>query len=75
MIQLNYFLGGIHHCVLVVRKWIFDSNFAFEFPLTREKNDYYFINDNKTKVMNGYKGLLKAIMFFTVDNNKSVFHK
>ena len=35
IIQLKYFLGEVHHCVLVVGKWIFDRNYHFALPLTQ----------------------------------------
>ena len=38
-IQLKYFLGGIQHCVTVVGKWFFDSNFPFAIPLTCDNLD------------------------------------
>ena len=49
LIQLKYFLGGIHHCVTVVSKLVFDSNFPFVIPLTQDDLDYGFINDNEKK--------------------------
>ena len=64
LIWLKYFLKGIHHYVTVVGKWMFDSNFPFLLPLTKEDVDCCCINDNETKVMNGYTLLLKAIRFF-----------
>ena len=39
LIQLKYFPGGIHHCVTVVGKWVFDSNFSFTLPLTKYNTD------------------------------------
>ena len=78
LIKLKYLLGGIHHCVTVVGKWILDSNFSFELPLTKENLDYFCINDNEKKGINGYKVLLKAIRFlpkfsFRSENLKQVF--
>ena len=64
--------GRIRHCVTVVGKWIFDSDLPFALPLTKDKLDYCCINDNKTKGMNGYKGILKAIRVFTKENDNSV---
>ena len=58
-IWLKCFLGGIHHCVTVVDKWIFDSNFPFELPLAEGKFEYCCLNDNKTRLINGYKVVLK----------------
>ena len=58
LIQLKDFIGGIHHCVTVVGKWMFDSNFTFALPLTKDNLDYCFINDNETKGINGYKVVL-----------------
>ena len=31
LIQLKYFPGHVQHCVTVVGRWIFDSNFLFHF--------------------------------------------
>ena len=59
LIQLKYFLRGIQHCLTVVSKWIFDSNVPFALPLTRDNLDYFCTNNNKTKVMNDYKEVLK----------------
>ena len=30
--QLKYYLGGIHHCLKVVGRWLFDSNSLLCFP-------------------------------------------
>ena len=43
-ILLKYFPEGIHHCVIVVGKWIFDSDFPFGLPLTKDNLEYCFIN-------------------------------
>ena len=75
LIQLKDYLDGIHHCVTVVGKWIFDSNFPFALPPTKANVDYCFINDNETKGMNGYKVVLKSIRFFTKSNTKIVILK
>ena len=64
LVQLKDFLGGIQHCVTVVGKWIFDSNVPFARPLTRNKLEYCCTNCDETKVMNGYRGVLKSIRFF-----------
>ena len=39
LIQLKDNIDGIHHCVTVVSKWIFDSNFLFALSFTRENLD------------------------------------
>ena len=75
MLQLGDYLDGIHYCVTVFGNFIFDSNFTFAVPLTKDNLGYCWINDNETKVVNGYKGLLKAITFFKKDNTKSVIQK
>ena len=62
-IKLKYFLGWIHHCVLVVGMWIFDSNVPFELPITKENLYYCCIRDNDTKLLIFYKGVSKAIRF------------
>ena len=49
LIQLKYFLGRIHHCVTVVGKFIFDSNFCFALLLTKDNLDYCCINMNEKK--------------------------
>ena len=46
LIQLKDFLGGIHHCVTVVGKWIFDSNFTFALPLKKDNLYHCCINEN-----------------------------
>ena len=63
-IQLKEFLGDIQQCVTVVGKCIFDSNITFDLPITCNDLDYCCTNYNKTKVMNGFKRVLKAIRFF-----------
>ena len=75
LILLKYFLGGIHHCVTVVGEWIFDSNFPFVLLLNQDNLDYFFIHNNETKLMNGYKGVSKAIRFLPTDKNKNFLHK
>ena len=40
LIWLKYFIGGIHHCVKVVGKWIFVSNYTFALPLTKDNLEY-----------------------------------
>ena len=75
LIQLKDFLGGIHHCVTVVVRLGFECNFTFVLHITKENLDYCCINDNLKKGMNGYKGVLKAIIFFAKENNKSVNQK
>ena len=37
LVQLKYYIDGIHHFVTVVGKWIFDSSFLFALPLTQDK--------------------------------------
>ena len=59
LIKLKYFIGGIHHCGPVVGKWVFDSNFPLVLHLTKDNLDYFCINNNGTKGINGYKGVLK----------------
>ena len=49
LIQLKDYLGGIHHCATVVVKWVFDSNFPFALPLTKDNFDYRCNNDNEKK--------------------------
>ena len=63
LIQLKYFLVGIHHCVTVFGKWVFDSDFPFAIPLTKDYLYYCCINDNETKLMNVDKVVLKATEF------------
>ena len=47
LVQLKYFLGRTHHCVSVVDKWVFDSDFTFTPYLTQENLDYCCSNDNE----------------------------
>ena len=75
LIQLKDCFGGIHHCVTVVGKWIFDSTLIFSLPLTKDNLEYCWINDNEDKGMNGYKVLLKAIGSITKENNKSIIQR
>ena len=63
LIQLKHFPGRIHHCDTVVGKSIFDGNFPFAVPLTKDNLYYCFINYDETKVMNYYKLVLKSISF------------
>ena len=46
LIQLKYFLGGIHHFVSGVGKWIFYGNFPYVLPLTKDDLEYWCIDDN-----------------------------
>ena len=71
LLQLKYFIDRIHHCVTVAGKWIFDRNYPFEPPLTKDNLDYCCIEDDKTKVTDGYKG----IRVLSKDNNKIVLQK
>ena len=47
IIQLKESIGGIHNCVTVVGKLIFDSDFNFAIPLTCDKLYFCCNNDNK----------------------------
>ena len=40
LIQLDDYIDGVHHCIKVVGKWIFDSNFPFAPSLTKDNLDY-----------------------------------
>ena len=42
LIKLKGLLGGIHHCITVVCKRIFDGNFPFALPPTQHDLDEYF---------------------------------
>ena len=75
LIQLEYFLGGIHHCVTVVGECIFESNIPFALPLKKYNVGYCCVDDHKTKGINDQNIFLKAIRFFTKGNNKSVIQK
>ena len=57
--------GGIQHCGSVVDKLILDRNILLAFPLTCEDLAYCCTDDEKTKDMNYYKLVLKAIGFFS----------
>ena len=65
--QLKVFIGGIQHFVTVVGEWGFDSNFTFTLPLTCDNLDYCYTHDKETKIINGYKGILKFIRFVPTD--------
>ena len=47
LIQLKYFIGEIHNCVIVVGTWVFISNFLYILSLAKDKLDYCCINDNE----------------------------
>ena len=49
LIKLKDSLDGINHCVAVVGKWVFSTNFPFGISLTQDMLDFCFINDNKKK--------------------------
>ena len=38
--NLKDFLGGIHHCVAVLGKYLFGSNFLFALPRTQDRLKY-----------------------------------
>ena len=63
-IQFKDFLVRIYHCVTVFGKWVFDSNFPFALPLTKDNFDYCCNNGNNTKLIKVCKGVLKAIRVF-----------
>ena len=65
LIQLIDFIGDIQYCVTVVKNLVLDRNIMFALPLTYDYLGKCFTNDDKTKVINGYKGSLKYIRFFT----------
>ena len=75
LMQLKDYFDGIQHCVIVVGKGIFDSNFSFELPLTKDNSVYYCIYDDLKRVNNYYKGLLKAIRLSIKEDNKRVLQK
>ena len=57
LIQLKYFLVGIHNCVSVVGKWILDSNFTSSLPFAKDHLDYCLImitKQNKILVTKEY---------------------
>ena len=70
--SVERFFGGIQHCVTVVGKRIFDSNFIFEIPLTCDDLDYCWTND-KEKIN---KWVQRSIESHWVFNNreKYTFH-
>ena len=74
MIQLKYYPYGIHYCVTVVDKWIFES-ISFALPFTKENFDYCCNNDNEKNGVNGYKVALEVIRFFTNDNTEICIQK
>ena len=72
--QLADFPGGIQHCVCVCvfLRRIFKINIMFAIPITRENLDLCFTNQDKES-SNGYKVLLKAIIFLTTDKISVLF--
>ena len=75
LIWFKYSLDGIQHYVAVVDKWVFYINIPLALPLTRDGMDYCCTNNNKTKSMNGYKGLFKAIGSFSTEKNACFVQK
>ena len=49
LIPLKDYFDRIQHCVTVVSKWVFESNFPFALPLKKDNLDYCLINYNKKK--------------------------
>ena len=75
LIKLKYFPDGIHYWVTVVSKWIFDSSFPIDLPLTKNSLYHSLIIENWTKGINGYKRVFIQIGFYPKGNNKSVIEK
>ena len=63
LIQLKYFLGGVHHFITVVGKCIFDGNFPYALPLTKCELEYCFINNNEKKEIMVTKEYWKPLGF------------
>ena len=64
------FIGVIQYFVIVVGIWFFDSIIMFVITLTGDEMDCGSNNDDETKLMNGYKLVLKSIRFFQTEKNK-----
>ena len=69
---MTNFIGSIQNFDTVVIKWIFDRNIMFVVPLTHDDMDYSCTNDDKTKVMNGYKKYWNILGYF---QQKQLFRK
>ena len=67
---MTEFLGGKKDCATVVGKWIFNRNVPFTLTLTRDNMDYCCTNYYETRVINGYKLVLKKIIFIPTDKTK-----
>ena len=68
LVMLKEFLDGIHHCVTDVGKCIFNINCTFAPPPTQYNQGYCCIIDNEKKLTNGYKVVLKSVMFTPIYN-------
>ena len=75
LIQLKYFIGGIHYCVTVVGKWVLTVIFLLHFLSKMTIWTTVALIIMKKKGMNGYKGVLKSIRFSQKKNDKSELHK
>ena len=73
--QLKDFTCGIHHFVTFVGKWFSESNLFFALTITQDNMYYSCINDNERWVINGYKEVLKAVLFYRTENNTSLLQK
>ena len=76
LIQLKDFILWIHDCVIVVGTFIFESNFPFTLPLTKENLEYCCLNENNNNKKNEWIQIsIEINQVFTKYNNKSVIHK
>ena len=73
LIQFTDFICGIQYCVTVVGKCIFGINISFVVPLNCDNLSFCCTNDDETKVMDVYKGVLKSINFFKQIKVSSLF--
>ena len=75
LIQFTDFIGGIKHFVTVLGRWIFDRNIPFVLFIARVNMYCCYINYDKTKVMDYYKGVLQSVRFIKTERNKYFIQK
>ena len=65
LIKLEIFIICFQHLVTLVDMLVFDRNMVFALPLTCNDLDKCCTYDDRTRGMNGYKGIMKAITLFS----------
>ena len=73
LVQLQNVNGGISHCVSVVDKWIFDSNFSHALPLSLESLHLCCTDENSQLLIQGFKTVITMIEFTPTKKNPVKF--